>query len=82
MNTGTLTIILIFGMPGLIAIVAIWASMVKAKYRAQQGNISDTERNQLERLVTVADKMAERIDTLESILDSEVPDWRDDHEQR
>jgi len=84
MNTATflLALMIVVGMPCLIVITAIWASALKAKYRSQQGNISEAERNQLERLVAVADKMSERIETLESILDHEIPDWREDHEQK
>lgn len=65
-----------------IPIVAIWASVVKAGYRAQQSNVTNIEREQLQRLTNIADSLADRIETLEAILDSEVPEWRDDHAQR
>ena len=35
----------------------------------------------LERLSAMADSLTERIDVLESILDAEVPNWREHHEQ-
>ena len=40
-------------------------------------SISAEEVKQLDELMDVADSMAERIKTLESILDDETPEWRD-----
>lgn len=74
--TGLVAVIMVFGIP----ICAIWAGVLKERYRAQQTNISSTEIEKLERLTAVAEAMSERIEVLESILDNEVPDWRDDHE--
>ncbi len=64
----------------MIPIIAILASAFKARYRAQQSSITDEDRDRLADLVQVADTLAKRIATLESILDAEFPDWRDDHE--
>ncbi|MGH1470793.1 MAG: envelope stress response membrane protein PspB [Cellvibrionaceae bacterium] len=74
--TGLVAVIMIFGIP----ISAIWAGVLKSRYRAQQSNISSSEIDKLENLTAAAEAMSERIDALESILDNEVPDWRDDHE--
>lgn len=71
------TVVMIFSIP----IVAIWAGVVKTRYKAQQSNVTNVERDQLQRLTNIADSLAERIETLEAILDSEVPDWRDDHDK-
>jgi len=68
-------VVMVFSIP----IVAIWAGVVKAGYKAQQSNVTNIEREQLQRLTNIADSLADRIETLEAILDSEVPDWRDDH---
>lgn len=38
--------------------------------------MSDSEYHQLELLAEKAEKMAERIETLEKILDHEAPSWR------
>ena len=64
----------------MIPIIAILASVSKALYRAQQSSITDEDRERLADLVQVADTLANRVATLESILDAEFPDWRDDHE--
>jgi len=73
---GLAAVIMVFGIP----ISAIWAGVLKARYRSQQSNITGAEVENLERLTNIAERMSERIDALESILDNEVPDWRDDHE--
>ncbi len=41
----------------------------------------DGENYDLDRLSAMADSLTERIDVLESILDAEVPNWREQHEQ-
>lgn len=64
-----------------IPIVAILAGVLKEKYRAQQSVVTDSEREQLQELINIADRLTERVATLEAILDAEVPDWRDDHER-
>jgi phage shock protein B len=65
-----------------IPILGIYAGIMKSQYRQRQTNVSDEEREQLQQLSRTAETLATRIATLESILDSEVPDWRDDHEQQ
>ena len=63
----------------MIPIIAIVSGVLKERYRAQQRNITDEDRDHLADLTRVADSLASRITILESILDAEVPDWRDDH---
>ena len=47
----------------------------RSKQRAQ-GTLSEDERSELEALTGQTERMVERIETLESILDSETPGWR------
>ncbi|MGV3590702.1 MAG: envelope stress response membrane protein PspB [Gammaproteobacteria bacterium] len=50
------------------------------KYRGRQTTgFTEEESRQLHELLAIADTMAERIKTLESILDAETPEWRDRH---
>ena len=51
--------------------------------RRRHGRRRDRQREDydLERLAAMADSLTERIDVLESILDAEVPNWREQHEQ-
>ena len=72
-------IVVAFFVPTVIflAIVApVWIFMhYRSKQRAQ-GALSDTEKLELENLGAHAERMVDRIDTLEAILDSETPGWR------
>ena len=52
----------------------------KSRAKTTSG-FTDEESKQLEELLDIADSMAERIKTLESILDAETPDWREQHGQ-
>ena len=65
-----------------IPILAILGGIMKSQYRHRQSNISDEDREQLQELSRTAEALALRIETLESILDTEVPDWREDHDQQ
>ena len=60
-----------------MAVVApIWLILhYRSKKQVSQG-LSETEIRSLQNLSEKAELMAERIETLESILDAEAPDWR------
>ena len=67
---------------GFIAVtMPIWIVWIifHYKYANKRSNssISAEEARQLDDLLEVADNMAERIKTLESILDDETPEWRE-----
>lgn len=49
--------------------------------RQRRHHDRDGDNHDLERLSAMADSLTERIDVLESILDAEVPNWREHHEQ-
>ena len=66
----------------MIPIIAIVSGVLKERYRAQQRSITDEDRDRLADLTRVADSLASRIAILESILDAEIPDWRDDHAEK
>lgn len=67
--------IMIFAIP----IVAIVLNH-KAEMASKTG-FSEEDAEQLDELMDAADTMAERIKTLESILDVETPEWRDRHDE-
>jgi phage shock protein B len=57
-------------------VAPVWIFMhYRSKQRAQ-GALSDDERLELETLAAAAERMMDRIDTLEAILDAETPGWR------
>ncbi len=61
----------------MIIVAPIWLILhYKSKRQISQG-FSEEEYTQLSELSELADKMADRIKTLEAILDAETPDWRD-----
>lgn len=65
--------------PSIVFMVFVAPAWVWLHYRSKhkaQGALSETERADLEALMYKAEAMLERIDTLESILDSQTPEWR------
>jgi phage shock protein B len=68
--------ILIFSTP------IVWIVMHYRYSGARTSGFTEAESRQLRELLDVADRMGERIKTLESILDAETPDWREQHEKQ
>jgi phage shock protein B len=64
----------------MIFVAPIWVVMhYRSKNKMGQG-LSDQELTQLNDLAQRAEKMADRIKTLEAILDAESPKWRSQHD--
>jgi len=60
----------------LTIVAPVWIFMhYRSKQRAHSA-LSDEERLELETLAAHAERMMDRIDTLEAILDAETPGWR------
>ena len=60
----------------MLVVAPIWLVLhYKSKRQISQG-FSEEEYIQLSELSSLADKMADRIKTLEAILDAETPEWR------
>jgi phage shock protein B len=73
-----------FGIPlmlFMIFVAPIWVIMHYRSKRKMSEGLSETELNQLNDLSNRAEKMADRIKTLEAILDAESPNWRRDHDK-
>lgn len=65
----------------MIFVAPLWVIMhYRSKNKISQG-LTETELNQLNALTLKAEKMAERIKTLEAILDEDSPRWRTQHDQ-
>lgn len=61
----------------LVIVAPIWIIFhYKSKSNVVDG-LTAIERAELEEMIEVANKMAARIETLESILDVESPGWRE-----
>jgi phage shock protein B len=72
-------IVVAFFVPTIIFlcfVAPVWIFMHYRSKQKSQSALSEDERLQLEMLAAQAERMMQRIDTLESILDSETPDWR------
>lgn len=58
--------------------VTIWVVLI---YRRKEKKLPEAEQAcTLAELTQMAERMNQRIDTLESILDAEVPGWREQHD--
>jgi phage shock protein B len=71
------------GMAGLLvcSVPIVWIVM-HYRYRDRKtSGFTEDESRQLRELLDIADSMADRIKTLESILDAEAPDWREQHDK-
>jgi len=65
--------------PVVIFMTIVAPAWIWMHYRSKQqaqGALSETERAELENLMLQAERMLDRIDTLEAILDDETPQWR------
>ena len=68
-----------FFVPIVIFMVVVAPAWLWMHYRHKQRTesaLSQTERADLETLTLQAERMLDRIDTLEAILDAQTPDWR------
>ncbi len=60
----------------MIFVAPLWVVLhYRHRDRAGQG-VSTEDQNKINQLRQLAEKMEERVITLENILDSEQPDWR------
>lgn len=58
--------------------VTIWVVLI---YRRKEKKLPEAEQAcTMAELTQMAERMNQRIDTLESILDAEVPGWREQHD--
>lgn len=64
----------------MVLVAPIWLILhYRSKNQLGQG-LTERETFELERLADKAEKMSQRILTLEKILDSESPEWRNRHD--
>ncbi|MBV7315943.1 envelope stress response membrane protein PspB [Shewanella sp. NIFS-20-20] len=64
----------------LLVVAPIWLVLhYRSKRQVNQG-LTEEEFAQLNELIIKADKMSQRIASLEAILDTDSPEWRSRHE--
>jgi phage shock protein B len=76
MSEGVLGILLVPAVLFMVVVAPIWLVMHYRSKRRGQAALSSDERAELEKLEDLAERMRERIETLEAILDAQTPDWR------
>ena len=60
----------------MLVVAPLWLVLhYRSKKQVSQG-LSEHEHRQLIELASKAEKMADRVETLEAILDQEAPEWR------
>ena len=72
-------VVIAFFVPTIVFLVIVAPLWILMHYRSKQrarSELSAEERQLLELLTVRAERMGERIETLESILDDETPGWR------
>ncbi|MFK7864959.1 MAG: hypothetical protein AB8B95_12130 [Pseudohongiellaceae bacterium] len=60
--------------------ITIWILIIRKEKRHVR--VSESKDYNMGELSSMAESLNQRIDVLESILDAEVPDWREQNEQR
>jgi phage shock protein B len=60
----------------LCFVAPVWIFMHYRSKQKSQSALSEGERLELETLAAQAERMIQRIETLEAILDNETPGWR------
>lgn len=66
----------------LVIVAPIWIAFHYTTKRKKSEGLSAEDHTRLQQLSSNIDRMADRVSNLESILDSEAPQWRNKHEQR
>lgn len=65
----------------VVCIPIVWIVMHYRYGTRGDSAFTEDESRQLQELLDIADSMAERIKTLERILDAESPQWREQHDK-
>ena len=60
----------------MVVVMPIWIAL-HYRYKSKSlGGLGEADQKQLDALLRTADTLADRVATLESILDDQHPDWR------
>jgi phage shock protein B len=60
----------------MVVVAPIWIVMHYRSVNRSSRSLNDEDRQRIEDMLATVDRLTERIGTLESILDVEHPDWR------
>ena len=60
----------------MVIVAPTWIVMHYRRVNRSSSQLSEDDRQALEDVLVAVDQMADRIESLESILDADHPDWR------
>ena len=66
----------------IVVVLPIWISMHYSALKRSSRSLSSEDRETVDHILETVDKMTDRIHTLETLLDSDYPDWRQQQERR
>ena len=66
----------------IVIVLPIWISMHYSSLKRSSRSLSKEDRETVDQMLETVDKLTERIGTLETLLDSDYPDWRQNQERR
>ncbi len=81
MNEALSIVLLVPAILFLCVVAPIWLILHYGAKRRAQSALSSQERAELDRLTDYSEGLTERIDALESILDEQTPDWRNQNRE-
>ena len=61
----------------MVVVAPVWIVLHYRSVNQSSRSLNEDERESLEQMLATVDQLAERISTLESLLDEEHGDWRD-----
>ena len=76
--------ILGISIPIIAIVMGISLAMLKSYFKHKErmvGHMSEDQMATLERMSKIADILDQRVNVLESILDDEVPNWRENNDK-
>lgn len=66
----------------LVIVAPMWITMHYRSVNRSSRSLSSEDRESIEHMLETVDKLTDRIGTLESILDDDHPDWRQQAHRR
>lgn len=66
----------------MVVVAPIWLTMHYRSVNRSSRGLSEEDRESIEHMLVTVDKLTDRIGTLESILDADHPDWRQQMNRR
>ncbi len=65
----------------MVIVAPMWITMHYRSMNRSSRSLNQEDRESIEHMLETVDKLTERIGTLESILDADHPDWRQQAER-